>query len=550
MKKHLGIIAALLFVSSTAMLWAGWGQNSNRGYSSGQAYQQQICVPQCLPSCPQTCPACPSACDPCRPVCEPCVPSCCPPPSTCPICPPQVCKKANPCKCGPSGRCCINGVTVIARNPNQCMLGDQYPLEFDIRACEDVCDVVISTVLPEGVTFMRSCPEARVEGRKVIWDIGHMSKGQCIAAKVWLKCEREGELCACFCVDAKPVAFCSLLCAKPVLCCEKCGPKEACPGEAVNYVVTVTNVGSCTAEGVVLTDNVPEGLQHASGQRTLCYNLGCLEPCQSKRVNICFTACKRGKVCNVANVSACNANPTSCEACTLITMCDVECCKTGPKEIMIGQNATYQIVVTNTGDKALTDVVVCDTAPSCTAIVAAEGACIRGNNAVWRLRQLCPGERATFNITLTTCTPGFFVNRAAVNTCQGCRGCCEFGTAWKGRPALTACLYGSDNSVCVGDTVRYTLCVENQGQEMDSNVRVVVRFPNGMQPISATGATCGKIQGQTVVYEACGNLPPRQTAQYVIEARAKSPGDARIRAEVSSDAIQSPLTQEISTIVN
>jgi hypothetical protein len=101
------------------------------------------------------------------------------------------------------------------------MLGDQYPFEIDIRACEDVCDVVVSTHLPEGVTFIRSVPEARVEGRKLTWDIGPMSKGELRPAKVWLKCECEGELCACFCATAVPVRFCSLLCAKPLLTCEK-----------------------------------------------------------------------------------------------------------------------------------------------------------------------------------------------------------------------------------------------------------------------------------------------------------------------------------------
>ncbi len=51
-----------------------------------------------------------------------------------------------------------------------CMLGDQYPLEFDIKACDDVCDVVVVTHLPEGVTFVRSQPEAKVEGRRVVME--------------------------------------------------------------------------------------------------------------------------------------------------------------------------------------------------------------------------------------------------------------------------------------------------------------------------------------------------------------------------------------------
>ena len=76
-----------------------------------------------------------------------------------------------------------------------------------------------------------------------------------------------------------------ILCAKPVLVCEKCGPAEVCPGDPINYTITVTNIGTCTAEEVVVIDILPDGVEHASGQRTLNFKLGCLEPCQTKKVN-------------------------------------------------------------------------------------------------------------------------------------------------------------------------------------------------------------------------------------------------------------------------
>lgn len=430
------------------------------------------------------------------------------------------------------------------------MLGDQYPLEFDIKACEAVCDVIITTTLPDSVSFIRSQPEAKVDGRRVIWNIGHMDKGQCIPAKVWLRCEREGEQCVCFCVKATPVSFCALLCAKPVLCCEKVGPVEVCPGDPVNYTITVTNVGTCTAEEVVVTDNIPDGLEAPNCAKTLTFKLGNLEPCQTKKVNLSLTAVKRGKVCNSIVVTACNANQTSCEWCTTIACCNVECTKVGPKEQGIGKNADYQITVTNSGDKVLTDVIVTDNAPSCTSIVAANGATISGNTAVWKVRELKAGEKMTFNLTLTTCTPGFFTNRVHVTTCQGCTSCCEFGTQWKGRPALNLCLSETEDSICVGDTTRYEVEVVNQGQEYDTNVRLVVRFPEEISPVSGSGAAAGTVSGQTVTFAPFANLAPRQTIKFYVDAKAKKSGDARVKAEVSSDSFKTPITQEESTIVN
>lgn len=430
------------------------------------------------------------------------------------------------------------------------MLGEQYPLEFDVKACQDVCDATVTTHLPDGVSYVRSTPEAKVEGKKLTWNIGAMKKCDVVHAKVWVKCECEGELCACFCATATPVRFCSLLCAKPLLVCEKCGTPEVCPGDPIHYTIKVTNRGSCTAQDVVITDNLPDGVCHASGQKTLTFKLGCLEPCECKKVDFCVTADKRGKVCNTAIVTACNADQTSCQFCTNVCKECIELVKVGPKEQAIGKNADYQITVTNPGDKPLTEVVVTDQAPSATSIVAANGAKINGNQAVWKLKELKPGEKANFTLTLTTCTPGCFTNKVHVTNCQNCEACAEATTRWKGRPALNVCITDTEDPVCVGDNTSYRITVVNQGSEADKNVVVTVRFPENLAPQSASGPTQGTVSGQTVTFAPTGDFNPRQTLEYRVDATAKKSGDARVNVEVTSDSIKTPILQQESTIVN
>lgn len=574
MRKQLGILASLIFLGVSTLLWTGCSSNYNNCCDPCPPVCEpvnQVCPPPCKPVCPEPCkPVCPPPCkpecappcppppckpvcpEPCKPVCPPpCKPLCAPPcPPPCEPCPPKCAAPLKPCKFGPSGECACNGVTVRAKNPKMCMLGDQYPLDLEVTACCNVCDVVLTTKLPEGVTFMRSQPEAKLDGRELTWDFGSMSQGQTIPARIWLKCEREGDVCTCFCVEATPVAFCALLCAKPVLVCEKCGPAEVCPGDPINYTITVSNIGTCTAEDVVINDILPEGIEHASCQRTLNFKLGCLEPCQSKKVNFCVTACKRGKITNTAVVTACNANQTSCECTTCVCCCAIECSKVGPKEVPVGQNADYQITVSNTGDKSLHEVVVTDSAPSATSIVAAPGASICGKQAVWKVKELKAGEKATFNATLTTCTPGFFTNRVTVTDCEACNSCCEFGTHWKGRPAYDICIDTSDNPICVGESTRFKIVVVNKGQEYDTNVNVVVNFPAELTPVSASGASAAKISGSTVTFAPFANLAPRQTLEYYVNVQAKAAGDLRPKVQVSSDFIKNPITQEESLIVN
>ncbi len=522
MRKQLGILTSLVFLLTTAVLWMGCSRNN---WSN-----DQCCEAPCQPVCAPCAPACAA---PCTTVQEPC------------------CKPLTRCHYPSNNElCCRDGITVSARNPQMCMLGDQYPLEFDIKACDDVCDVVVVTHLPEGVSFVKSTPEAKVEGRRVAWNIGPMKKGECRPAKLWVKCECEGEQCACFCATAVPVRFCSLLCAKPILTCHKCGPEEVCPGDCVEYVITVTNRGSCTAEDVVITDQVPDGLEHSSCLRTLTFKLGCLEPCQTKRINVTFTAVKRGKVCNTAVVTACNADSVSCQWCTNVCKECIELHKTGMKEQQIGKNADYQITVINPGDKPLTEVTVTDNAPSATSIVAANGATINGNQAVWRLKELKPGEKVNFNLTLTTCTPGCFTNRVSVTNCQGCCASDEFTTRWKGRPALNVQICDTEDPLCVGETTSYLITVVNQGSERDSNVSVTVNFPKEIVPVSATGDSQGTVSGQTVTFTPLADLGPRTTARFRVDAKAVASGDARINVNVTSDSIKTPITQQESTIVN
>jgi hypothetical protein len=161
MRKQLGLIASMLFLSATALIGVGCSED-------------RCCEPACYSQpCPQPCAPCPQPCPPvCAPCPQPCPPVCAPCPQPCaprceapcaPVCPPARCeapcapKCEAPCApacapacaptcepvCKPIVKCChpssnelrcLDGITVTARNPRMCMLGEQYPLSFDVKA--------------------------------------------------------------------------------------------------------------------------------------------------------------------------------------------------------------------------------------------------------------------------------------------------------------------------------------------------------------------------------------------------------------------------------
>lgn len=498
-------IALWLMVISTTLAW-----------SVPQTHYSKITKP--------TTPMMPSSCE-CTPTPEP-------------IC----CPNSNELKCR-------DGLIIRATNPKMCMLGDEYPLEFEVQACDDVTDVEVHVRLPEGVTYQKSCPEGKLVDNLLTWNLGTLKEGQRVQPKVWLKCECEGDMCASFYGRATPIRFCSLVCAKARLVCQKSGPAKAAPGDRITYRVTVTNRGSCAAENVVLTDNIPDGLEHPTGQRTLCYNFGNINPGDCRSVDINLTACKRGNVCNIAVITSCNADSVSCQACTTICSCDLKISKTGPKEQFLGKNSDYQITVVNTGDLPLTNVVVTDCAASSTSIVSANGANIRGNQAVWKLKELNVGEKVVFGMTLSTCAPGCYTSRATVNTCEGCNGTAEISTRWKGRPSIRFNMTNTADPICLNETTCYNIQLSNQGPEPDHNVKVVVRFPRELQPVSISGDLKGVMSGQTVTFQPTDTMWSKQNVNIRIEAKGRESGEGRVVAEVTSDTITTPITQQVSTQV-
>ena len=69
--------------------------------------------------------------------------------------------------------------------------------------------------------------------------------------------------------------------------------------------------------------------------------------------------------------------------------------KEGPAELFLPRAASYNIVVSNTGDTTLQGVVVTDTAAAGTSIMEAGGATVNGNTATWNVGDLAKGDSKT-----------------------------------------------------------------------------------------------------------------------------------------------------------
>ncbi len=437
---------------------------------------------------------------------------------------------------------------VQKRVPAKGTLGQTLESQLIITALDNCAEAVVTDTIPDGSTFVKAEPPAQVAGNKLTWALGNLDRGQVIHAKIWYRADKEGTLVNCATLAAIPRGCAGTMIGKPALSIEKSGPATAKLGSDVTYTIVVKNTGTSDADNVVVTDNVPEGLAAASGEKVLTYNLGTLAPGTAKSIPVTLKATKRGEVCNPAVAKSTNAGEVKDDACTVIVQPGLAITKTGTKDQFIGRNASYQVVVSNTGDTELKDVVVTDTAPAATRIVSASGASISGNVATWRIPSLAKGGKQSFDVVLTSSTVGRHCNSVAAQA-EGMREVAEACTDWRGQAAILIEVVDEPDPISVGESTKYTIRVTNQGTADDANIKIVANFGKEIDPTSASGSTAGTVNGKVVNFGTVARLAPKQTVSWTINAKAVATGDHRLKVELTSDVLKSPVTEEESTNV-
>ncbi len=425
--------------------------------------------------------------------------------------------------------------------PAEASLGQEYTVDLAAKAVACAANVVITDHVPAGASYVRSEPAATVDGNTLTWKLGEMDAGQVQNIKVTLKADQEGTLASCAMVAADPRACAATFVGKASLSIAKTGPATATLGADVTYNIVVKNTGNTIARNVVITDAVPAGL---SGQPA-SVTVGDLAPGQAKNIAVTFKADKRGKACNTAVATASNAAKVSAEACTVVQQPGLKIAKTGTKTQIIGRNADYEVVVFNTGDTSLENVVVTDTAPEGTVIAAAPGATVKGNKATWNIASLAAGAKQAFAVKLTGKTGGEHCNTAtatAGNMTDSAQSC----TTWKGVAAVLLEVVDDPDPLQAGEVTTYTITVKNQGFADIHNMKIVSSFAGEVAPVSSEQ---GSVSGQDVSFPSVPVLAAKQSVVYTIKVKAVSVGDSRNKTTLTCDEIKTPVVEEESTTV-
>ncbi len=417
----------------------------------------------------------------------------------------------------------------------------------------------VRDVIPEGLSFVGSQPQANLEGRNLIWTLGPLPPGRSVAIQTTFRADREGT----FSNQASVITAEGLTAEArvttqvtvPSLSVSKTAPLTAALGAPITYQMTVTNTGTGPATNVVLRDEMDPGLEHASGETRLELRVGNLQPGETSRpIPLVLTPRREGQLTNRVTAFADGGLTASAQHVVTVARPRLSLAKTGPTNKYARSEVEWNMLVSNPGDVPLTNLVVRDQLPAEVAFVQAnEGGQLISGQVVWSLGTLQPREEKRLQLkAIADRVSPRAVNVVVATADGGVQERAEAALEIRGAPGLRLEALDTKDPIQVGETTEYKIGVTNTGTLVATNILVVATVPPEMRLRSAVGpgAIQPKIEGAKITFQPVDRLEPNQNLLYTVTVEAAQPGDARFRVQMRSDALgPDPVNEEESTII-
>lgn len=445
-------------------------------------------------------------------------------------------------------------LTVEKIAPSEIQVGKPARFQIKVHNVGQVPadNVVIRDEVPEGTNFLESVPEAKQDEKGgLIWDVGTINPGDESVVTVELMPVSEGQVGSVATVAFRASATARARSTKPSLEIEHTAPRQVLVGEKVKFAIKLSNPGSGSATQVVLDEDVPQGLSHTSGPK-LEYEVGTILPGQTRHLELTLTAAQPGKVVNVL-VARGDAGLMAKDTIELEVIApEIQVNIDGPKRRYLDREATFTVSVANPGTATAKNVELVAQLPRGLQFLSTNnsGHYDQSRHAViWNLEKLPAGEMGRAQFKAIPKEMGDFSVTAVGKADRNLASEQDHKLLVEGIAALYYGVADKIDPIEVGTDTTYVITVENQGSKTANNIQFAATVPNGMKPINGTGPTQATVRGQQVIFEPIVKLPPKAKTSFQVVVQGIRPGDQKLRVEMVSDDISTPVIKEESTRV-
>ncbi len=445
-------------------------------------------------------------------------------------------------------------LTVEKTAPAEIQVGKETGFQVRIRNTGPVAahDLIVLDRVPRGTRFVNANPQAtEAPDGQLMWQLGSLAPGAETTVTMYVLPISEGEVGSVAQVLFQTHASVRTICTRPELTVKHIGPPKVLIGETVLLDITISNPGSGAATGVVLEENIPEGLTHAAG-RELEYEVGTLKPGESRRLQLTLKAAKPGNIENTiyvrgdGNLIAQDTIPVEVIAPAL------QVSLTGPKLRYLEREATYEVGIANPGTATAREIELVTYLPKGMKFVAAEqkGQYEPQNHAVyWSLEELPPQQSGVAKLTLLPLETGEQRLSVEGRAEMGLKDASEKLVQVDGLAELQFSIVDESDPIEVGSETTYAITLNNRGSSAATDIRMTIALPPEMKPIGGDGPTKVVIDGTRVSVDSLARLGPGEQAQYKLRVRGLAAGAHRFQLQLISGETPVPVTKEEITRV-
>jgi len=445
-------------------------------------------------------------------------------------------------------------LTLEKKAPGEVSVGQAAPFEIIVRNVGAVTahGVVVMDRVPQGTELLATTPEAaRLTNGVLAWQLGDLEPGDQATLTMELTPLVEGEIGSVAQVTFQAQASARTVSTKPELTVQQSGPQRVLIGEEVVFDIVLSNPGSGVATGVVLEEDVPDGLTHVAG-RQLEYEVGTLRPKEEKRLRLILKADKAGVVQNVLRARGDAGLQSSDQAAVEVVAPQLHLEVAGPRTRYLERQVTYEIAVANPGTAAAYDIQLVAFLPKGLRFVAADhqGSYDQQRHAVsWSLAELPAQEMGAVHLTALPIEAGEQKLSVEGTGRLGIAAQFQHVTTVEALTELTFAVLDTQDPIEVGSETTYEIRVTNNGNKVATNVRIGAVLADDLTPLNGEGPSRVSVEGQQVLMEPLEKIAPHDEVVYRIAARGTRAGDHVIAVQLSCDDVPKPVLKQESTKV-
>lgn len=426
-------------------------------------------------------------------------------------------------------------VELVIRNPGQ----------------STVSGVDVEVLVPANCELLELTPSPIEENAALRWSLGTIKAGDVRTIRMQLVPRTPGDATMQASLHLTGTSSYPMTIVEPMLELTVDGPDVAEAGEQVGYLLQVSNPGTGTADNVVITATLPEGLEHKSG-KTLNIAIGTLNPGESRQAKLSLTAVRGGEHSLEVRAEAEGDLLQESTAQVRVSEPRLQVAIAGPEAGICGRNADYRVQISNSGSVPSANVRAKYKVPEGFEFVSANrgGRFATAEQTVeWFVGTLQPDQDSEFVVTLCPAVPGNALHQAGVISEHGGVTTCELETQYEGAAELEMKMVMSEPAVEAGDEGTWQIRIRNTGSSPARDVGISCELPAGATLLDVEAPGAWIAENGVLVFRSLPEVAAGDEVLLEVRVRCERAGNHRLRLRVASTSIAEPLIGEDLAVV-